>query len=166
MAISSVVATPYCESLIALEYYDGPTTGVGWLPSKETIYFKLVGWDREQWQRLFLTIPIESTLVNDLQLLLEEYEIKKLPIWIPNARNDVPQTAPILATFRARLEETLKHAKTVSIVESRDLVHGVSRVASLSDTDSTLALSCARANRVSTLLTKHIFDDFLAQIRS
>jgi hypothetical protein len=140
--------------------------GVGRLPSNEAIYFKLVGWDREQWQRLFVTIPIKSTFVEDLQLLLEEYEKRKVPIWIPNARNNLPQTRPILAAFRVTLEEVFECAKTVSIVKSHDLVHDVSRVATLSEPDSALALSCARDNRVLTLLSKDMFEDFLAGIRS
>lgn len=156
-------ATHYCRALIALKYFDGPTAGVGWLHSDATIYFKLVGWDTEQWQRLFATIPIDSSLVTNLQATFSKYESKRLPIWIPNARNDAPDATRVANAFEREIDKLLESAVELSLVESHDLLHDA-RVAVLSREHSIRALSCMKENRVLSLRADHMFEDFLVQM--
>lgn len=154
--------SPYCTALVALGYYDGPTEGVGWLQSGVTIYFKMMGWDKEQWRRLFAAIPVARSLATDFRKKLTNYEAERYPIWAPNAKNEFPGIVTAVNTFKHEIRRIVAQTSNLYLVESHDLVSDSSRVVEVKGEELLRVLARMKANQVITAHSEGMVEEFLA----
>jgi len=102
----SDVKSPFSK-IIALGFYDGPTSGIVQCEICSAIYkFEMLGWDDDQEVRIFSLAPLASAAWTRMVNLLSKHESPKWPLWFPkwefpseSVRNNVEsETDKILAS--------------------------------------------------------------------
>lgn len=79
----SNVKSPFTK-IIALGFYDGPTSGIAQCEVCSAIYkFEMLDWDDEQEIRIFSLAPLASQAWNQMVNLLSKHEAPKWPVWFP-----------------------------------------------------------------------------------
>ena len=113
--------TEYCEYVLALEYYDGPTFGVGVRCDGVGVCFRLIGWDPEHWYRMFLVVAIPLAEVEQIWTAFSTIETPRIPIWHPISDG--------MGVVREQIRKLIDHvnvhldqSEELSIVETRNLV--------------------------------------------
>jgi hypothetical protein len=136
----------FCEWVIADEYCDGPMSGIGLrFQDQKTVLFKVVGWDSEQWQRVFAVAPVPEKLIDQLCSMLEKLEPRRRPFWLPGPATNQPE---INAVWQAALTDAL-HDGAWILVESHDLL----------ESSAVKTLSSEQRAVVSTLVEKKVVKD-------
>lgn len=70
--------------IIALGYYDGPTSGVVQCSVCSSAYkYEIVAWDDNQDLRIYVLAPLREELFVDFVKTLSELEAPKWPVWVP-----------------------------------------------------------------------------------
>jgi len=132
MSLGSVVAGVYCRWVIAKEYYDGPMSGVAWRVRDDAlIFFQVVAWDAEQWERVFAIAPTSTSAVEQLRTALNTVELQREPFWFPGPQAHTPEVS---AAWEGIVREAVD-AQDWQVVESHDLL-GVVTEMSLSRHES------------------------------
>ena len=72
--------------IIALDFYDGATEGFALSVGELGVsYFKLIAWDENQDQRLFVVVSIEKLIFNSIfRLLSFSNSAPSSSVWLPN----------------------------------------------------------------------------------
>lgn len=147
----------YCEWVIAKDYYDGPMSGVGFrLHDRRNVFFIVVGWDAEQWRRVFAVAPIREQLVTQLCSMLERWEQRIHPFWLPGPVTDRPEIA---TAWRAAQSDALQ-SSAWTLVESRDLLES-SEERALSSQRRALVSSFVEKNEIKDLVGESILQSFV-----
>jgi hypothetical protein len=80
---SGRVKSPFAR-VIALGYYDGPTSGLVQCAECERAYrFDLLGWDEGQDVRIYGLAPLPATSFDRLVDALSRYQAPGWPVWVP-----------------------------------------------------------------------------------
>jgi len=155
-------AGAYLRWLVASEYFDGAMAGIGERAvDGATVWFRVVAWDDEQWQRVFAVSTIEPSLSEQLVRNLEKAEPRKVPFWLPSVQSVTPET---VANW-GEIVETAVRSETWRLVEAHDLNEpSVERVVGPSDVSRVVAV--LRAESVFAASGSSLTDKFLQQIRS
>lgn len=156
------VVPPYCTALIALGYYDGPTEGVGWLQSGDTVYFRMMGWDKEQWRRLFAAIPLAPSLAINFREKLRNHEVERHPIWAPNAKNELPEVPAMVTMFKHEVQRIVAQTSDLYLVESHNLVSDTPRVLKVEGEELLRVLARMKTNQVITAQSECVLEEFIA----
>jgi hypothetical protein len=115
-----------CTWVIALEYYDGPMTGIALRDRDQMkIFFRAVAWDSEQWDRVFAITPVRDNLVERLRGALAKIEAPKEPFWLPSPATNTPEVTSAWEAVVADAHES----NDWSLVESHDLLGAASETA-------------------------------------
>lgn len=111
--------TPFCDWVIAREYYDGPVAGIGLRARDQVIiFFRAVAWDKEQWNRVFATSPARKDTVARLQVALTKIETPKVPFWLPGPATNTTEVAAAWDLVLANASESREWC----FIESHDLL--------------------------------------------
>lgn len=79
----SNIKSPFSK-IIALGFYDGPTSGIAQCEICSTPYkFVMLDWDDNQEVRIFSLAPITLPAWNQMVNLLSKHESPKWPVWFP-----------------------------------------------------------------------------------
>ena len=71
-------------SIVALDYYDGPTSGVlQCLVCSADYKFMMLDWDDHQGDRVYSLQPLPQHSFKQIVDILSKYESPKLPLWFP-----------------------------------------------------------------------------------
>ncbi|HSD69216.1 MAG TPA: hypothetical protein VLB07_06680 [Woeseiaceae bacterium] len=103
--------------VLATGYYDGPTEGFLVDPGSEKAqFFKVIAWDADQEERLFVVVEVDRAQLARLEALIDRAgEKPRKLIWAPPWRfrddNDLGEARQIIA----QCEEQLKSACELSI---------------------------------------------------
>jgi hypothetical protein len=147
-----------CRAIIVLEYYDGPMTGVGFLADGSGIYFRLVAWDEEQWQRIFAVASVPEKYIQNIWDAFSTVEIPRKPIWCPASDGD-NSIRQIIEQAILAVEAVAAQAKSLLLVESRSLV-GKSSAVPLTELEIKKVRELLRQNRVLDLHSSSITQEF------
>lgn len=73
-------------NVVAFGYYDGPTEGIATaFGVGSRYYFKLIAWDGNQDERLYVTTTVDSRTYDRLIMLLSTHQPQQLTrVWIPD----------------------------------------------------------------------------------
>lgn len=108
-----------CTWIIAHEYYDGPIAGIGLLTrDQKGIFFRVVAWDGEQWNRVFAITAVSDGKVEHLRTALTKIEAPKEPFWLPSQATNTPE---VQSAWEALLTD-VRASINWSLVESHDLL--------------------------------------------
>ncbi len=155
-------ARGYLRWIIASEYYDGATVGIGERAiDGVAVWFRVVAWDDELWQRVFATTPVELSLAEQLVLELEKTESRKSPLWLPGP----PSVTPGTKKGWSEIADAATRSETWRLVEAHDL-NEPSAERSVMRADVPRVLACVRAGSVLGANGPSLTDSFLQQIRS
>jgi len=119
MSTQASSARSFCAWVIAFEYYDGPMAGIG-LRNRDrmNVFFRAIGWDEEQWNRVFAVTPVRGDSVESLRSALIRIEVPKEPFWLPSSATNTPE---VTSAWEALLADT-RESKAWSLVESHNLL--------------------------------------------
>lgn len=98
-------------NILATDYYDGATEGfVAQAAGDSVKYFRLIAWDSEQNQRLFLMADVDRKELSRLEdLLRTSGQTRKQQTWLPEWRfggsGDAAEADEIVERCRTRLQE-------------------------------------------------------------
>jgi len=122
MSIEHHTPSSYCKWVIAKDYYDGPVSGIGLLArSNGEVFFRVVGWDPEQWDRVFAITTASREAVEVLRSCLTRIEPAREPFWLPGRETNTPEA---IAAWRDLLSSALS-APEWTLVESHDLQEAI-----------------------------------------
>jgi hypothetical protein len=111
----------YFDKVLILDYFDGPMAGVGVLPDKSTHYFKIVGWDEEQLERVFSTTEISALTAQELWDAFRTVEPSRQPTWWPQSRGTGDIAIRTDGAVSAVCSEA-ERAGATRLIQSRDLI--------------------------------------------
>ncbi len=110
---------PFCAWVIAREYYDGPMAGIGLRARDQArIFFRVVAWDSEQWNRVFAITPVREDAVESLRTALTRIEKAKEPFWLPGPAT---YAAEVTSAWDAVFADAYE-SDNWTLVESHDLL--------------------------------------------
>ena len=119
MTSEQQIAKPTEKWIIALEYYDGPMSGVAYRTGDlDWVFFRVVGWDLEQWSKVYATTFISRESVNALLSALQNVEPIVKPLWIPSY---TLEHAEVIEAWKFILAEAQKTSGW-KLSETRDLL--------------------------------------------
>lgn len=99
-------------NILATDYYDGATEGFVVQPADGGVkYFRLIAWDRDQDQRLFVIADVDSKELTRLENLFKASgQSRKEQTWLPEWRftgsRDAAEADEIVERCRSKLPET------------------------------------------------------------
>jgi hypothetical protein len=80
------------SKIIALDFYDGPTSGITQCEICSSVYrFVMLDWDDDQEVRIFSLVPLPSQSWIQVANLLSKHETPNWPMWFP--RWEIPSEA-------------------------------------------------------------------------
>lgn len=72
------------SKLIALGYYDGPTSGLVQCDTCSAVYrFEMLDWDEDEDVRIFSLSPLPAEAFDQIVKVCEQSSSPKWPIWVP-----------------------------------------------------------------------------------
>ena len=102
-----IEVTHFCRWVIAKDYYDGATTGIAECHNKGSwIYFSVIAWDKELWERVFAYANADLQLVVRLRQILERSEDRREPFWLPGPAAATPEIEAAWASIRSTTLES------------------------------------------------------------
>lgn len=147
----------FFEWVIAKEYHDGPMSGIGLRShDRKIVFFAVVGWDAEQWQRVFAVAPINEHIAHQLCSMLEKLEQRRLPFWLPGPATNLSEVSTI---WQAALTEALSIGRWV-LVESHDLLDVVNEEV-LSKAQSAAVSSLVENNAIRDIHSNDLLQSFI-----
>lgn len=162
MTTQAASAYPFCEWIIAREYYDGPMSGVAMRAAdRAMIFFRAVAWDCEQWNRVFATTRVGEDAVEHLRTMLTKIETPKEPFWLPGPATNM---SDVLSAWNA-IFTNAGESGCWSLVESHDLLSATDEVALPADL-STGVLQLVRQGSAKRIVHAPLLPLFLDQLRS
>ena len=153
------------EKLLAVEYYDGPSAGIAFDAVGASVYFKLVAWDEDQWERIFAVTEIESERALQVWTCFENVETPRVPIWVPNRGTDA-KAEEVVDQMLLSVVPAVDSRAHWYIYESHDLVTGHPRHVVLSERQAARVVSLMRSNRVLLLSPSRMIETFLEEIET
>lgn len=111
----------FCEMTLVFEYYDGPVEGIGLLKTGSFVYFKLIAWDKDQWQRVFAVTSIPQELFRAVWDGFSCIEEPKTPIWCPTGDSKSEENTRIAQDIE-KIRISAKNSEGWFLVESHDLI--------------------------------------------
>jgi hypothetical protein len=121
MTIELADLTSYFQEVLILDYYDGPMAGVGLLPDRSAYYFKIVGWDKDQLERVFGIAAISALTANQLWDAFRSVEPPRQPTWWPQSGGSGDIAIKIRGAISAVCSEAERTGPT-RLIQSRDLI--------------------------------------------
>jgi hypothetical protein len=107
------VKSPFSK-MIALGFYDGPTSGIVECESCFAAYkFTMIDWDNRQEIRVFSLASLPAQSLEEVVGILSPYELPHWPMWVP--RWQFPSD-DIKADLNRRIEEILAKAEPVHTI--------------------------------------------------
>jgi hypothetical protein len=154
-------ASAYLRWIIASEYYDGATAGIGERAADgAAVWFRVVAWDEEQWQRVFAVTALEPSRAEQLVRELEKAEPRKVPFWLPGPMSVTPETKKDWG----EIADAAIRSDSWRLVEAHDLNEpSAERLVSAADVPRLTA--SVRAGSILAARGPSLTDDFLRQVR-
>lgn len=154
-------ADAYLRWIVANEYYDGAMAGVGErVLDGAAVWFRVVAWDAELWQRVFAVTVVDSDLVQQLIQDLEGIEHRRSPFWLPG-----PATATrALNKVWNGIEDSALRSERWWLIEGHDLLASNER--QVTPTDAAMLVASIRAGTVLDVSGPSMIDSLLRHIRS
>jgi hypothetical protein len=161
--ISSIPSTnSVLQWIVAKDYYDGATTGIGFRNRDGGIvFFRAVGWDEEQWERVFALTLVSKPITERLIRELEKLEPRRLPFWLPGPASLVPATQ----SSWDEIQQAALLASDWQLVECHDLLEAAKEISTSSNEGQKVADLVRRAF-ILEVRGPALLDDFLRQIRA
>lgn len=163
MATTTVVA-PF-RSCLAIEYYDGPTAGIAFDAGESAVYFALVGWDPEQWTRVFAVCDISGNVAQQVWADFERIDTPRRPLWAPNCGEN-NQAMMLASEVVATLHKEIRAVQAWYLCESHNLIEGNIRRADLSAAEAQIVAERVDSKSVQTLTGKDLLTEFVQGLRS
>jgi hypothetical protein len=117
MTIQRTDKSSYFLGGTIMEYFDGPMEGVAVRRSNRTaVFFRIVAWDDEYWERVFAVTEISLTSIAQLRLALNERESADELVAMQGAMTPDAE----LAWDDIQVEASL--SSEWSLIESHDLI--------------------------------------------
>jgi hypothetical protein len=152
----------YLRWIIASEYYDGSVAGIGERAADgAAVWFRAVGWDDEQWRRVFAVTTVEPSLSERLVQNLEKVEPRKMPFWLPGPDSATPDVKKIWDEIVGAAASSDRW----SLVEAHDL-NEESVEHPVTPADVSQLVAAVRAGAVFEVRAASLTDGVLEQIRS
>lgn len=101
---------PLEVGIIALDFYDGATEGFASLEKHGPCYFKLIAWDKNEDQRLFVAISITRWIFETvIRLLSVCNDLPSTKVWLPkwifnNAHDEAEADKIIKSSYQVDLK--------------------------------------------------------------
>lgn len=154
----------FCRSLVALEYYDGPMSGVGFLPDGSAIYFQAVAWDEEQWHRVYAAASVPVSIAAAVRDAFSKIEELREPIWCPGRGSDVSAQVLVDKSI-ADVMSAANSAQRWWVIGSHNLVEK-STATELSNSDASKLRAHVESRRIVDVQDEQSLDDFLDRLSS
>ncbi len=162
MSLTHAEADAFCRWVIAKDYYDGAMSGIALQTRDDVlIFFRVVGWDTEQWGRVFAITVVDNALGERLRALLAKLEPQREPFWLPGPQSTTPEvTTAWEDMLRAALE-----THQWRLVECHDLLGAVAEKM-LPPAEAKCVAEMVRHEAVMDLQASPLLDEFLRQLRA
>jgi hypothetical protein len=92
---------------------------------RASIYFRVVAWDSEYWNRVFAIAPVRDDRVERLRITLNAIETAREPFWLPGPATDTPRVNSAWDEVFADASES----RNWTLAESHDLLDAVNEIA-------------------------------------
>lgn len=154
--------SPYLHWIIADDYYDGAVSGIGRRRSdNEFIWFRVVAWDDEQWQRVFAVTTIDPAIAGKLIDSLEKVEARRRPFWLPGPASDTPENNMLWGQV---LHDALQGEKWW-LVETHDLIDSsLGKFIPISKDYISDVIEKIRSNSIADVFGASLIDEFLIHL--
>ncbi len=154
-------AGAYLRWIIASEYYDGATVGIGERAADgATVWFRVVAWDEEQWLRVFAVTAVEPSRAGQLVRDLENAEPRKAPFWLSGPTSVTPETKKGWSD----IADAAARSENWRLVEAHDLNEPAAE-RFMNPADIPRVLAGVRAGSVLEVNGPSLTDSFLQQVR-
>ena len=152
-----------CLHIIILEYFDGPMSGFGFLSNGDAIYFRIIGWDQELWQRVFAIALVPVRHVQNIWDLFTAIEAPRKPIWCPASDGDYP-TKKIIEEAILAAESIAMRNETFFLVESKTLV-GETCTVQLTNLETNVLREIIHSKKILDLTSAPIIKEILDKLK-
>ena len=152
----------YCKQVIVLDYYDGPTLGLGISIDGGGMSFKWIGENLEDSVRLFLVAPLDVQVVDKIWAQFALTESPRKPVWWLNAdgkNNDDAYWQEVVSTVEAKIYSS----HDLFLLETIDFV-GATRGLLLTSFFAKKARKILQSGQVVSLQPMLMLDNFLQQM--
>ena len=151
----------FCRWVIAWDYCDGEMSGIAQQADDNSwMFFRVIGWDHEQGQRLFAVVPLDTARIDKFRTVLGNLEPEREPFWLPGPQNREKnaETTEDLAAWN-NLQRTALASRPWHLLEGKDLLGHV-KTRRVTPSESEQVVAAAKSEKV-LFLEPPLIDEFL-----
>ena len=153
----------FFRCLLGLRYFDGLECGIGRSPTGQDFYFKIIGADEDQDERLFAIAGVPYEIAERMWRAFELVEEPRFPEWYPHS-GGVGQIASQIDQAIESMEMGVRTVGYSIAAQSRDLV-GVTLVAVIDDALGPAFRGVVNERAFLRFKTQHVLEEFLLSLR-